>query len=361
MLAMACSALCAGTLASQQQPDRLLPQKKRITDEAYARDRALIQRWQARADSLPVNPDDAYARSRAVSLFAFVGSEYDRANRSWVLDSSFAQAVTITRDIEEGKTWYSVVSEPLGVPDLAPGMWQRLDSLRTADVHGCAQDVIAQAQVKLLLAVEEYRSGGKACSDPVLHEVDELVAEAERRMAACVPPPVDTTPAPAAPAIAPEVPAVPTPERVRVPREVHFGFDRYHLSAATQRVLAQLAAQLKAAPDAVIQLDAYTDPVGRASYNKRLSARRGEAVRNYLIMHGVDPARITVAPLGASAPLREGATLRERYAYDRRVDIRVVPRANIIIEPFDQQTDLQLTPEHRRARSRARPTTRAPK
>jgi OOP family OmpA-OmpF porin len=142
---------------------------------------------------------------------------------------------------------------------------------------------------------------------------------------------------------------------------VHFGFDRHQLSAASQRVLAKLAEQLKAAPDAMVQLDAYTDPVGRASYNRRLSAQRGEAVRNYLIMHGVDPARISVAPLGASAPLREGASLRERYAYDRRVDIRVVPRANIIIEPYTQQTDLQPTPEHRRARSRARPTTRAPK
>jgi outer membrane protein OmpA-like peptidoglycan-associated protein len=255
-----------------------------------------------------------------------------------------------------------MVSEPLGVSELAPGTWQQLDSLRAADVHGCAQDAIAQAQVKLLLAVEEYRSGGKACSDPVLRGVQELIAEAERQMAECAPKaPVDTTPAPVVPEPVAEPPAAPVPVRIRVPDEVHFGFDHYRLSAATQRVLAQLAAQLKAAPDAMVQLDAYTDPVGRASYNRRLSARRGEAVRNYLIMHGVDPARISVAPLGASAPLREGATLRERYAYDRRVDIRVVPRANIIIEPYTQQSDLQPTPEHRRARSRARPTTPAPK
>ena len=72
--------LMAGSLSAQSQ-DRLLPQKKRITDEALARDRALIQTWLARAESLPRNPGDVYGRSRAIALLEFVGAEYDRANR----------------------------------------------------------------------------------------------------------------------------------------------------------------------------------------------------------------------------------------------------------------------------------------
>ena len=92
----------AGSLSAQSQ-DQLLPAKKRITDEALARDWALIQKWLARADSLPRDPGDIYARARAIALLEFVGTEYDRANRSPVLDTSFVHAVAIVERIEAGR------------------------------------------------------------------------------------------------------------------------------------------------------------------------------------------------------------------------------------------------------------------
>ena len=135
--------LMAGSLAAQSQ-DRLLPQKKRITDEAIARDRALIQTWLARADSLPRNPGDLYARARAIALLEFVGTEYDRANRSPVLDTSFVHAVAIVERIQSGQTWYETVREPAGAEAVAPGLWHQLDSLQGADLNHCAESEIAQ-------------------------------------------------------------------------------------------------------------------------------------------------------------------------------------------------------------------------
>ncbi len=358
VLVLGCLALTTGTL-SAQTGDRLLPQKKRITDEALARDRALIQTWLARAESLPPAPGDAYARARAVALLQFVGTEYDRANRSPVLDTSFVHAVAIVERLQSGQTWYDQVREPAGAGVVAPGLWQVIDSLHAVDVNHCAESEIARAQVQMLLAVQEHRTGGAECSAPIVREVEVLIEEITRLIAACAPTVPEPVPAEPVPVPAPEAPEpeVSGPDTLRVPGVVHFAFDRATLSPATRRVLDQVAAQLLSVPDAQVQLDAFTDPVGKASYNRRLSARRGEAVRKYLVGKGVDPARISVVPLGASAPLKQGVSLRERYALDRRVDIEIKPRPNLVIERVEQRTDLQVTPERRQARVRARPTT----
>jgi outer membrane protein OmpA-like peptidoglycan-associated protein len=142
---------------------------------------------------------------------------------------------------------------------------------------------------------------------------------------------------------------------------VHFAFDRAKLSPATRRVLDQVAAQLVALPDAMIQLDAFTDPQGQTKYNQQLSARRGEAVRKYLVERGVNPARISVTPLGATAPVRDPSLPRlERYALDRRVDIQVLPMSDHVIERYAQYGDVQATVHYRRSRGRAKPSSRNP-
>ena len=357
LIALLAVALVGAAPLSAQSTDRLLPAKKRITDEALARDWALIQKWLARADSLPRSPGDVYARARAIDLLEFVGTEYDRANRSPVLDTSFVHAVAIVERIEAGQTWYEKVAEPAGAAELAPELWPRIDSLQAADVNRCAGAEIARAQVRLLLAVEEHRTGGRECSAPIVKEVEALIDEIRRRIAACAPKPADTVTveAPLAPATEPE--PVP-PEIVKIPAQVHFAFDRSNLSPATRRVLDQLAPQLVALPDAEITLDAFTDPQGQPKYNRQLSAWRGEAVRRYLVSKGVDPARIAVVPRGASAPVRNPNLPRpERYALDRRVDIRVL-KGNVVIERYEQYGDVQATVQPRGTRGRARPSGR---
>ena len=63
----------------------------------------------------------------------------------------------------------------------------------------CAQPEIAKAQVKLLLAVEEHRTGGPECSEPIVKEVEALIDEIKRLIAACEPKPADTVQAPPSP------------------------------------------------------------------------------------------------------------------------------------------------------------------
>ncbi|KPK24047.1 MAG: hypothetical protein AMJ61_14350 [Desulfobacterales bacterium SG8_35_2] len=77
-------------------------------------------------------------------------------------------------------------------------------------------------------------------------------------------------------------------------------------------------------PDTVIQVEGHTDTTGSESYNSELSARRAEAVKNLLVLKGVDPARIRTMALGESAPIASNDTEYGR-AQNRRVEIKVAP------------------------------------
>lgn len=76
-----------------------------------------------------------------------------------------------------------------------------------------------------------------------------------------------------------------------------FAYDSAEIPASD--ALDALAAQA-AATGADVDIDAYTDPNGRSSYNDRLSARRADAVKQYLCTHGVDPGHIHTHACGAT-------------------------------------------------------------
>lgn len=51
-------------------------------------------------------------------------------------------------------------------------------------------------------------------------------------------------------------------------------------------------------PDMMIQIKGWTDPVGGTAVNKRISHRRAEAVKVWLVSQGIDAMRIEVFGLG---------------------------------------------------------------
>ena len=84
--------------------------------------------------------------------------------------------------------------------------------------------------------------------------------------------------------------------------EIMFGFDRAELDPQSRKRLDALALDLLAADSAVIEVTAHADRIGDPDYNQRLSARRGEAVRSYLVKKGVPEALLRVESRGASDP-----------------------------------------------------------
>ena len=84
-------------------------------------------------------------------------------------------------------------------------------------------------------------------------------------------------------------------------------------------VLEDLTRVLKERPDIKVEIQGHTDSVGSESFNLALSQRRAEAVRNYLIMHGIDPSRLIAKGYGESRPIGDNRSISGRRM-NRRID-----------------------------------------
>jgi len=82
---------------------------------------------------------------------------------------------------------------------------------------------------------------------------------------------------------------------------VEFGFDRASLDDPAKSVLVVLVRELRENPELGLDLEGYTDSKGSLQYNVRLSQRRVDAVRRYLVENGVERHRIKAAARGPSS------------------------------------------------------------
>lgn len=114
------------------------------------------------------------------------------------------------------------------------------------------------------------------------------------------PVPVKETPPPA-PAPAPKPPKF---EKVTLKAEDLFDFDKAVLRPQGKEALDKLIAKLKEySKVGVIVVTGYTDRIGSDAYNLRLSQRRADAVRDYLVAHGIPPGRIEAVGKGKADPI----------------------------------------------------------
>lgn len=134
------------------------------------------------------------------------------------------------------------------------------------------------------------------------------------------PPPV----AQAEPPPPPPPPAPPTKRRI-VLRALHFDFDKATIRSDARPVLDEAVRTLKEEPGIIVIAEGHTDSVGSEQYNQRLSLRRAEAVKDYLVRNGIDASRIRVEGRGESNPVASNATAEGR-AQNRRVELRVENR-----------------------------------
>ncbi len=89
---------------------------------------------------------------------------------------------------------------------------------------------------------------------------------------------------------------------------LYFGFDEEILSPRTERQLEIVALLLQTDTGKELTLSGHTDAIGSAAYNKSLSGRRAEAVRQFLVDSGVAPRQIKTLALGKTQPRRPNTT-----------------------------------------------------
>ncbi len=147
-----------------------------------------------------------------------------------------------------------------------------------------------------------------------------------KKAAPPAPAPAVRPPAPASkpPAPAPK-PAARTPvtEKVTLGVDTFFDFDKAVLKAEGKALLDNLVGKLKAVNLEVIIAIGHTDSIGSNAYNKKLSLRRAEAVKAYLVSKGIEPNRVYTEGKGESQPMASNKT-KEGRAKNRRVEIEVV-------------------------------------
>ncbi len=133
-------------------------------------------------------------------------------------------------------------------------------------------------------------------------------------------------PAPApAPAAAPQPPAA---TKVTYAADAFFDFDKSVLKPEGKAKLDDLVGKVKDINLEVIIAVGHTDSVGTDAYNQRLSVRRAEAVKAYLVSKGIEKNRVYTEGKGEKQPVADNKTAEGR-AKNRRVEIEVVgTRAN---------------------------------
>jgi peptidoglycan-associated lipoprotein len=101
--------------------------------------------------------------------------------------------------------------------------------------------------------------------------------------------------------------------------DVQFTFDRYSLDAAARATLDAAAAALRMDPTIQLEIEGHTCNLGSAAYNLALGARRAAAVRDYLIMRGIAPQRMTTVSYGERRPKFDNDTKAGRSKNRRAV------------------------------------------
>jgi OmpA-OmpF porin, OOP family len=134
-----------------------------------------------------------------------------------------------------------------------------------------------------------------------------------------VPPPPPPKPEPAKPKPAPK----PVAEKVTFAADVTFDFNKASLKPEGRAKLDDLANKVKSINLEVVIAIGHADEIGGHAYNDKLSVRRAESVKAYLVSKGVETNRVYTEGKGKRQPIASNKT-KEGRAKNRRVEIEVI-------------------------------------
>ena len=191
-------------------------------------------------------------------------------------------------------------------------------------------------QTEVAIARAEQSPGAKYCPEKIAKardlgrqaaeaywacqndEASRLLAEA-RRLAkeaeGCGPAPQRVVePAPQPP------PPERIPEKICMTLNVEFDFDKSDVKAKYHDVIGKVAEFMKQYPTTTTVIEGHTDNRGKYEYNIKLSERRADSVRNYLVeKFGIESSRLSTKGYGYTKPVASNETAAGRQK-NRRID-----------------------------------------
>ena len=104
--------------------------------------------------------------------------------------------------------------------------------------------------------------------------------------------------------------------------KIHFEYDRARIKSSSYELLDKLVKIANECPDAKIEVEGHTDSDGSENYNQRLSFKRANAVKKYLIEKGIQESRLTAIGYGELQPIATNET-SEGKEQNRRIEFNV--------------------------------------
>jgi len=141
----------------------------------------------------------------------------------------------------------------------------------------------------------------------------------------CPQPVVEPAPVPApapepAPVPQPPPPPAPVKEKVTISLNVEFDTNKAIVKDKYYDEIKRVADFMKEFPDTTAAIEGHTDNIGSAAYNQKLSEKRANSVRQYLIdKFGIDGSRLTATGYGLTKPIASNDTEEGRQK-NRRVE-----------------------------------------
>jgi outer membrane protein OmpA-like peptidoglycan-associated protein len=114
--------------------------------------------------------------------------------------------------------------------------------------------------------------------------------------------------------------------RIVIRRKIHFAINSDEIKSNSFGLMDEIADMFLNHPELkLVEIQGHTDNKGRSKYNIRLSERRANSVRQYLVDSGVSDSRLRAKGYGPLKPVAPNFTSQGR-ARNRRVEFHIIER-----------------------------------
>lgn len=256
-------------------------------------------------DSSVSNP---YALSKAQAWLKVALLEYNEADYSGIVQGATQQAELQLKQVNLATNLSEQTPHPYGSEKVRQDLWDIVANLKQQTLKMCADNKsitkkIANLEVQLVWIGHEQWESGALHAAEYEKAAEDIAEEAQLLLNTCAPKDVLV--------IVPEttITASINIEKHTLETDALFAFDRYgvdYLVADGKQKLDALIVELNTWKfiDS-ITINGHTDKIGTESYNKTLSQKRAEQIKQYLATHGVGTQNVKALGLGEYLPVVE--------------------------------------------------------
>ncbi len=147
-----------------------------------------------------------------------------------------------------------------------------------------------------------------------------------------------------------------------VVKGINFRRNSADIKASSFPLLKEAVKVFRDYPDLRVEISGHTSTEGKREFNMKLSRKRAEAVKSFLVSAGIDEKRIGTVGYGPDRPIADNDT-KEGTEKNRRIEFRLLSKSEKIqnqVEPEDINPSPDRKPKTRPAPARPRATRLRP-